>query len=207
MNELIKKNKTLFEVAESQQGLFTAKQAEECGFIRSNHTYHVKSGQWIREHRGIYRLAMFPNSREEQLVMYSLWSQNREGDVQGVFSHETALSHYELSDLNPSKLHMTVPNTFRRNSEIPKVLVLHFAEIAPNEIQLSRGFRVTKPLRTLQDAISCKRISPEFVSQAISEALNKGLIRRSQLKVLLETAKEANFFIKELEHLVMEKAA
>jgi predicted transcriptional regulator of viral defense system len=45
-----------------------------------------------------------------------------------VYSHHTALSLYDLSDLNPSKLHMTVPMDFRRNSEIPGILVLHFAD-------------------------------------------------------------------------------
>lgn len=207
MKNITKRNKDLFEIAESQQGFFTAKQAEDCGFIRTNHSYHVKSGQWTRELRGIYRLAMFPNSREEQLVTYSLWSQNRQGLVQGVFSHETALSHYELSDLNPSKLHMSVPKTFRRNTQIPKILILHPISLSPHEIQQSRGFLVTKPLRTLQDAISCKHISPEFINQAIREALARGLLRKSQLKVLLESAKAAKFFIKDIEHLIEERSA
>ena len=60
-----------------------------------------------------------------ELVTYALWSQNRRGEVQGVYSHETALAHYELTDLNPSKLHMTVPKGFRRNSELPGILDLH----------------------------------------------------------------------------------
>jgi hypothetical protein len=41
----------------------------------------------------------------------------------GVFSHHTALSLHELSDVNPSKLEITVPSSFRRGVAIPKVLL------------------------------------------------------------------------------------
>src|SRR5207244_1021307 len=94
-------NKILFQTAEPQQGLFTAQQAEEAGYLRTNHVYHVKTGDWIREERGIYRLALFPQTRDQQRTTYALWSKNRKGEIQGVYSHETALAHYELSDVNP----------------------------------------------------------------------------------------------------------
>jgi predicted transcriptional regulator of viral defense system len=41
------------------------------------------------------------------------------GVPQGIYSNETALSLNDLSDLHPSKLHMTVPPSFRRN-EVPQ---------------------------------------------------------------------------------------
>lgn len=45
------------------------------------------------------------------------------GIPQGVYSHGTSLSLHELSDANPSQLHMTVPISFRRTAGIPRVLV------------------------------------------------------------------------------------
>ena len=71
----------------------------------------------MRVERGICRLTRFPQSSEEQLVIYSLWSRNREGLPERVYSHRTALSIHELSDLNPAKLHMTVPAAFRRTAQ------------------------------------------------------------------------------------------
>ena len=62
----------LFEITEQQQGYFTAKQATESGYQLGNQAHHVKSGNWVRVERGIYRLARFPQSDEEQLVIYSL---------------------------------------------------------------------------------------------------------------------------------------
>lgn len=44
----------LFAVAQSQGGYFTAKQAEEAGFDRTNHAYHVRAQNWQREYRGIF---------------------------------------------------------------------------------------------------------------------------------------------------------
>src|SRR5580692_363189 len=110
--------KRLYEIVEGQQGFFTTKQAKVAGFAENTHPYHVQAGNWIREHRGIYRLAKFPISDRPDLVLWSLWSRNRKEEIEGAYSHQTALSLHELSDLNPAKLHMTVPTHFRRNSEM-----------------------------------------------------------------------------------------
>ena len=47
----------LFEIAEGQQGYFTAKQAADAGYQLGSQAYHVKSENWVRVERGIYRLA------------------------------------------------------------------------------------------------------------------------------------------------------
>jgi predicted transcriptional regulator of viral defense system len=93
-------------------------------------------GNWIREQRGIYRLARFPQGDQIQLVLWHLWSQNRAGEPQGVYSHQTALGIYEFSDVMPAKLHLTVPPTFRRNAAIPKVLVLHRAGLKASDVEI-----------------------------------------------------------------------
>ena len=73
-------------------------------------------------------------------MKWALWSRNRNEVTEGVYSHQTALSLYELSDLNPAKLHMTVPTHFRRNSAIPRILVLHYADLADEDVQSVQGF-------------------------------------------------------------------
>src|SRR5260370_1392033 len=93
----------LFEIAEAQSGFFTTKQAIQAGFAENTHPYHVDAGNWIREHRGIYRLVNFPPVERPDLMLWYLWSRGRDEAPQGVYSHETALSLYELSDANPSR--------------------------------------------------------------------------------------------------------
>ena len=154
----VQRRSALFEVAQEQQGFFTAKQAKAAGFAENTHPYHVQVGNWIREHRGIYRLAQFPPSDRPDLVLWALWSRNRREDIEGVYSHQTALSIHGLSDLNPAKLHMTVPTSFRRNSEIPGILVLHYADLVESDVQTAQGFRLTRPLRTILDLISAGEV-------------------------------------------------
>ena len=172
----------LFEIAEQQQGFFTTKQAKGSGFAENTHPYHVQAGNWIREYRGIYRLALFPMADRPDLVLWALWSRNRDEEVEGVYSHQTALSLYDLSDLNPAKLHMTVPTDFRRNSDVPGILVLHYADLPESDVQNAQGFKFTRPLRTILDLIEADTVERNFIRQALRQAIDRGLISRQQIR-------------------------
>jgi len=174
----------LYETAQSQQGFFTTKQVTQAGFAEKTHAYHVKVGNWIREHRGIYRLADFPTAARPDLMLWYLWSQNRQEVPEGAYSHDTALSLHELSDIMPSKLHMTVPKRFRRNSRITEILVLHRADLAEGDVQEMYGMRVTRPLRTILDLLQAGQVDRNLVRQAIDEAMRRGLVSRKQIDLL-----------------------
>jgi hypothetical protein len=71
----------LFEIAQGQEGFFTAKQAKAAGFAESTRPYHVRVGNWIREHRGIYRLALFPIVEHPDLVKWgAVVEESQRGD-------------------------------------------------------------------------------------------------------------------------------
>ncbi|MDQ6675768.1 MAG: type IV toxin-antitoxin system AbiEi family antitoxin domain-containing protein [Acidobacteriota bacterium] len=175
-------SRRLFETAEQQQGFFTTKQAKAAGFAENTHPYHVQAGNWVRQHRGIYRLSLFPVADRPDLVLWSLWSRNRNEEVEGVYSHQTALSLYGLSDLNPAKLHMTVPSGFRRNSEIPKILTLHYADLPDIDVQIAQGFKFTRPLRTILDLIAAATVEPNFIRQSLRQAVDRGLVTCQQIR-------------------------
>lgn len=190
----------LFDVADRQQGFFTAKQAEECGFKRSNFHLKLASGEWIQEERGIYRLGRYPVTERPELVLWSLWSRNVDDVPQGVWSHETALDIHELSDVMPTKMHMTVPSNFRRKKEVPKVLCLHKDTLNQSDIEEWQGYRVTTPLRTIIDCIAEGHVADNFVMQAIYQALDKGLFFKSELKAIEQTKPEIYQKIRKLLH-------
>lgn len=169
----------LYEVAEAQQGYFTAGQAVACGYPTSSHVYHRKTGTWLREQRGLYRLARFPLSDDAQYVLWTLWSRNRQGVPQGVYSHQTALALAELSDLMPRRLHMTVPLGFRRNTPTPDVLLLHKGVFAPDEIEERHGYRVTRPLKAVVDLLADSSASLDHLRQALKQGLKTGVITRA----------------------------
>ena len=187
----------LFEIVEGQQGYFTAKQAAEAGFLLGSQAHHVKAGNWLRVERGIYRLARFPRSMEEQYVIYSLWSRDRTGKPVGVYSHETALSVHELSDANPSKLHMTVPSNFRRTASTPELLVLHRARLAEGEIERRQGFAVTRPIRTVADIAALGH--QEFAEQALRDGARRGVITHRQILELRGRGGHPEWFDRMLE--------
>jgi predicted transcriptional regulator of viral defense system len=177
---------TLYKIASTQGGYFTALQAKNAGFSDKNHPYHVRAGNWIREWRGIYRLARYPLLEDAHYSLWGVWSLNRKGNPQGIYSHETALTLFDLSDLQPEKLHMTVPRGYRRHGAIPKELCLHHATIELAECEERSGYRVTKPFRTIADLVRARTVSPEFIKQAVRQALDKGYLTYAQYHTLKE---------------------
>lgn len=179
----------LYGVAEHQGGLFTARQAREAGYADNTHPYHVRAGNWVRERRAIYRLARFPMPSRPDLMLWQLWSHNRAGEPQGTFSHATALTLYELSDVMPRKLDMTVPPGFQRMAAIPAVLHLHRARLGVEDVETIDGVRVTTPLRTLVDVIADDALSRDLQVQAVHEAVRRGLVMRRHLETVTTTTR------------------
>jgi predicted transcriptional regulator of viral defense system len=176
------KRSKLFDVADSQQGYFTSKQAEESGIPRSHFNRKLRSGEWAKEQRGIYRLVYYPIPDRPELVLWTLWSRDRQGIPQGVWSHETALDIHDLSDVMPAKMHMTVPSHFRKHVEIPKHLRLHFANLAKKDMEVRQGYCVTTPMRTLLDVIEEGTLAEDLIIQAIREGIQKGILFAHDLR-------------------------
>lgn len=189
------KENQLFDVADRQQGFFTAKQAEECGFARSNFHLRLTSGEWTQEGRGIYRLGRYPVTDRPELVLWSLWSRNRQDIPLGVWSHETALDIHELSDIMPAKMHMTVPLNFRRRIAIPKVLCLYYGNLEKSDVEERQGYKVTTPLRTLIDGIEVGTIPDNLLFQAIQQAFDRGLVLKKELQALKSSYPDVYFKI------------
>ena len=173
--------RALYQVASAQGGYFTATQARQAGYAYSQQHFHLSRGNWLKIDRGLFRLRDFPPGEREDLIRWSLWSRNQKGVPQAVVSHDTALTVYALSDVMPDRVHLTVPKGFRKG--VPPGCVLHKADLAPDDIESRIGYRVTTPLRTLLD-IANSPISPEHLSGAVRDALERGLVHHR----LLETA-------------------
>lgn len=160
----------LFDVAQAQAGYFTTKQAAHAGYSPQLLAYY-RANRVERVRRGIYRLVHFPASDHEDLVVFWLWSEQ-----EGVFSHETALALHDLSDILPSRVHLTLPARWRRRRlRVPAGLVLHFADIGEGDRSSFDAVPVTGPRRTLMDCIEI-HVEPRLVEQAIRQARQRGFI-------------------------------
>jgi len=198
------KEQKLFEIASRQQGYFSSRQAESCGFSRTNFHRKINSGKWSREHlRGIYRISNFPNTERQDLALWSLWSEDRHGNPQGVWSHETALDVHGLSDVAPRKLHMSVPRGFRKKNSHTECLRFHHVdEIPRTDIEIREGYKVTTPFRTIADIIcegttQFEHIEQAILDLAIQKSLIKGLVTFREMEGLqkISESKEVNEII------------
>jgi predicted transcriptional regulator of viral defense system len=179
----------LYELAETQGGYFAANQAEALGYGANKRNYHVSAGNWVREARGIYRLALFPRPERPDLLMWWLWSRDRSGHPQGVYSCRTALSLHDITDLMPAKIDMTVPKHFRRGTPIPRILRLHYDDLKQDEIEKINGVPVTNALRTILDMWQSEEVSRDILRAALKEGIRLGKISSKQIKAASKSRK------------------
>jgi predicted nucleotidyltransferase len=173
------KSDSLFAVAESQQGYFTSAEAKSLGYDYPLQFFHVKQGNWVRVDHGIYRLKKFPAARHEDLIRWWLWSRKK-----AVISHHTAAALYDLGDLLPAKIHLTVPLNFRKSPT--KSLTLHKATLSEFEVEKRDGFPVTKPLRTILD-LARSHLDDERLEAVARDAILKGVASRREILDALAT--------------------
>jgi predicted transcriptional regulator of viral defense system len=169
----------LYRVAESQAGYFTTRQALAAGMDRSTLRHHARpGGRYERVRRGLYRLRHFPTSQHEHVV--AAWLPLR--DAGAVVSHESALELYELSDVIPSAIDLSIPRSKRGQRQRPGVR-LHTLEPPPGdaEIRTLAGVPVTTPERTILDALQ-GGAQLEQIELAITQAVDRGLTTPRRLR-------------------------
>jgi len=172
-------HEALYEIASSQGGYFTLDQAKACGFDRYLVRHHAQTGKYRRSGRGVYRLTQFPPSPHEEIT--AAWM--AVGPDKAVVSHETALQIYDLSDVVPRKIHLTVPRGSRAGSaRTPSAVRIHTtsAPFLPGEVAVREGLRVTSPTRTVVDAAVAGTMADQVI-QAVREAFKRGLTTKREL--------------------------
>lgn len=170
----------LFDIAAAQSGHFTTQQAAEAGYSPQLLAHHLGNGKILRVRRGIYRLTHYPADEHEDLVVIWLWSEQ-----QGVFSHQTALSLHQLSDALPAGIELTLPANWRkRRLRTPTGVTTYYADIKPKEREWFGPVPVTSSARTLRDC-ALADLSPELLRQATHDALERGLVSKTELGEVL----------------------
>ncbi len=165
-------SRQLFTVADGQAGYFTAGQAREAGYSYPLQHFHIRRGNWLRAGRNLYRLREYPSSLHEEFVRWTFWSLSR-----GVISHQSALDFHRLGDYVSDRVHLTVPQGFRkRHGDV----ALHRAAVAPGDLEKHQGFRVTVPTRTILDCADSD-LDPDRFEDTVRQALVSGRVRRKRL--------------------------
>jgi predicted transcriptional regulator of viral defense system len=161
--------RTVYNLAEDQMGYITTAQAAAAGVRPMTLVMMTRRGTLERTSRGVYRLVDFPTYPLAQYMQATLWPYDRPG----VLSHETALSLYEMSDVDPAKVHITVPIGFRIQRAVPPYLVLHRADLVPSDVTALERMPITTPERTVRDCIAAE-LGPALIKQAIDDGFRSG---------------------------------
>src|SRR5688500_3672466 len=160
----------LHDLADGQHGYFSRAQAVADGIPGNTLTKLAATGTIERVSRGVYRLARYPVVPTGQLFEAVLWPQ--EGVV-GVLSHASALALYGMSDVSPAKVHITLPRGHRVRRAIPRHLVIHHADLPPEDVTREDGLPVTTPARAVRDC-HASHLGPALIRQAIDDGERTG---------------------------------
>jgi predicted transcriptional regulator of viral defense system len=167
--------RTLHEIAEDNYGFLTVDDARRAGILPQRLAEMARRGPLRREGLGLYRLDPFPTHELDSYRKATLWPYG----VEGVLSHETALDLYELSDVNPAKIHITVPKRYRlRRREAPPSYLFHHEDLDERDITRHEGLPIVTPakaIRQCQDA----NLRRDLLRQALEDAKQHGLVTRS----------------------------
>jgi predicted transcriptional regulator of viral defense system len=170
-------------VAASQAGFVTTKQTEEAGFHRNALRHHARTGGRLdRAGRGLYRLRFYPSSPFDHVAAAWMLA----GSKIAVVSHESALELYDLSDVIPVKVHLTLPRRYRHRAA-PTGVRYHFPRepLGDGEVRSVHGLPTTSPERTIADALEAGT-QPEQIEMAVRQAVDRALTTPRRLRVAVQ---------------------
>ncbi|MBI4496441.1 MAG: hypothetical protein HY689_00865 [Chloroflexi bacterium] len=179
-----------------QGGYFDRHDAQDYGITDQLLRYHTQTGRFERILPGVYRLRTAPISPSDDYLLAWVWTNYR-----GAISHESALALYELGDVSPVQVHVTVPRPFHRTSAPFRV---HLAALPEGEVQMYNGVRVTTPNRAIIDA-AASGADPTQIHQAVRDALARGLLQPETLRAAAR--RRPNQHLRNVQQLIEEALA
>lgn len=135
----------LWDVAIDQYGYLTQGDARELRIDRLAVDMLCSRGQLERVAHGVYRFPQFPVTAYDPYMLAVLWT----GTPAACLSHDTALAAYEVCDINPDRIHITVPRSRRIRRAGGELYVVHQQDLNDHQI----GWWQQIPTATLPTAM------------------------------------------------------
>jgi len=173
---------SLLDLAEAQNGLVTRQQAiAELGIDPTAIDALIARGRLERVARGIYRYPRVPGVEYEGYQVALL----RTGDADAVLSHETALAIYEISDVNPSRYHVSVPRAHRIRRSDNDRYVIHVQRLPALQVTWWQQMPIVTPAAAIEQCLEYG--TPTYLlRQALDRGARTGAVPRSELTRLTE---------------------
>lgn len=165
----------LAEVAADRHGLFTLEDARQVGYAENTIAQMARRGRLERVSQGVYRIPFLPAGHLSAYMAAALWPVG----TGGVLSHATALDLWDVSDINPAKIHITVPHTHRPQRVVPDAYVIHREDLAPGEVDVIEGVSVVTLARAVRECAG-DGVALDLLEQAVRTGEARGLLDRNQ---------------------------
>lgn len=161
----------ILERAVEQHGYVTTRDARELGIDPTQLRLMAARGRLERVARGVYRVPVLPRTEHDELAEAVAWTLGR-----GIVSHESALVLHGLSDVNPSRIQLTVPRENHPRGAGGHLYRLHRRDLPVTDVTERDDLPVTTVARTIRDCLGAGTDS-EQLRRALDQATAEGLTR------------------------------
>lgn len=176
----------LVERAAEQHGYLTTRDARDLGVDPTQLRLLAARGRLERTGRGVYRVPVLPRGVHDELAAAIAWTLGR-----GVVSHESALALHGLADVNPPRVHLTVPRDNHPRAAGGALYRTHRRELDSADVTRVDSLPVTTVARTIRDC-AATGTDPYQLRRAIDAAEREGTLRRAtaaELRASLDRSK------------------
>ena len=171
----------LREVAIDQHGFVTTAQAQEVGVPLVELYKMAARGRIEQVVRSVFRIPQVPGSRWDNWALAVLGT----GAPEACLSHETALAAWEISDINPDRIHIWVGRNRRLRRSGGDGYVVHHGDLAPEQRAWFQQIPITTVSTTICQCIDWG-VPTYLIEQALGRAGRTSLLLKSERELLEE---------------------
>lgn len=175
----------LWGIALDQHGFVTVDDALAVGLSRNAVNLLVRRGTLQSAGTGVYRFPDFPETPQAPYMLSVLWTRT----PGACLSHDTALSLHELCDINPGRVHVTVPAARRIRRAKGDLYVVHREDLLPEQVGWWELVPITTPTTAVRQGIRTG-VPTYLIRQALDRGRRTGqltITEHDDLKTALET--------------------
>jgi predicted transcriptional regulator of viral defense system len=176
---MAKTEDVLRDLAGEHDGFFTTLEAGAAGVPSVIVAQLHQRGRIERVAQGLYRFPTWPASEFRQYQEAVLWPQVYRNLDYSLISHDSALEFYNLTLLNPSVVHVTLPEHTRIRRTAPSWIRLHFVAVPESDRRWEHRVPVVSIPRAIEDVAETRGL--DVVHHAVSEARERRLLREDEL--------------------------
>jgi predicted transcriptional regulator of viral defense system len=180
---MAKTEDVLRDIAGEHDGFFTTLEAGAAGIPGAIVAQLYQRGRIERRAQGLYRFPTWPSSEFQQYQEAVLWPQVYRHLDYSLISHDSALEFYNLTQLNPSVVHVTLPEHTRIRRTAPSWIRLHFIPVPESDRRWEHRVPIVSIPRAIEDIAETRGL--DVVHQAVSDARERRLLREDELARLV----------------------